>query len=395
MVESTTVIGTIVSGTHDNQGNLFGGINIPTGPNFFMGRDAKALIFTNQFFRFTVPELPPNVKVTNAFISLTARADSAGGDPVFDAEVGALQRDGKWNTSFFDGWTRWLTLDQSMQVIDTGDTAQITVFAGTSNLSNRLRGFGGAPRNARHHLQLAQSFTNTTGSDFTLGSVSVELFRFSAPTPVGTEIGLEVYQGDIFTGFISTSFPDKLASSSGIVVEDIATIPADYIFNFEGDNQINISSVTLGNFYIVTLTGTYNPSPFGFIVWTAESTAAGNTYTGGNALISGTGYAFDEQNYPNVGSMLQVPLFEETATWAIPEHLAGDTINSSDISNVVQQAINDFQYADDDERVIGIEIDNSDSDGTEQAFVAASEHPVEDPPLLTVTYKPRRVQAVI
>jgi hypothetical protein len=235
-------------------------------PQANCGALAKTGLLSLGYWTFTCPDLPPNAKVTNAFIKFTAQANNSGFPYI--AGIGCLARDGKWNKPSHTGWVRLGWNDFRMEVYDTGSTKKVeTVTAGVLEGIWSLRPAGEARE------ELAQTWRNNSGSSFTLGSMKLHLRKVGSPTE---NVSLKVYRAT-WNGDFNPAWPDPLAASDSV---DVSTVPGgtggDVTFDFSGDDQITIYTPYAQ--YITVLVGDYAKSSSNYIGWNFDANAG---YGGG------------------------------------------------------------------------------------------------------------------
>lgn len=381
----TTVTGTIVRGSNDTAGGHFGNVHVATNNVASLGAIFKLGLPIHGYWTFTIPELPPNAKVTKAFLRMVAV--NAGSGFNYAAVLRCIKRDARWNKEKRDGWSRIAWSDFRLQVFDSTGTKKLeTVPAADLDSYRRLRPVGGESAG-----QLGQSWRNTTGTNYVLGSATFHLRKVGSP--VG-EIGIQVWQ-DYPSGakdFWLQYFPNPLAVSSGI---DVATVSGgtggDVTFTFHGPNQITIVSHPWLRWYIVTITGSYTFSDTDCIGVNVDANAG---YGGGVPLISGVGRYYDIQNYPAEGNLPWTgdanKVLGSEVVWITPNMVTGGTYETGDLSLIIQEAINDPGYAEDG-NILGLNWDSQDAGPGDLKTIAQYEHPTYNPVELVVVYKPRRV----
>ena len=161
-------------------------------------------------------------------------------------------------------------------------------------------------------------------------------------------------------------------------------------FNFSGDDRITVYTPYWQ--YITVLVGDYVRSSANYVGWNFDAQAG---YGGGYPLTSGTGYRYDRQNFPTENTLPFTSgyLLGSEVDWQLGYWSVGNTYDSADLTQIIQEAINDPGYAADGNE-LGVRWDPQNPLPGDMFYVANYEHATYDPPELIVIYKPRRVYTV-
>ena len=386
MAGEITVTGTIVGGTHDTGAEYFQAQHYSGYTTEPLGKLAKSGYQTNGFFRFDLSGLPPKAKVTNAFLRIVAAGNSSGGS--YTVRLYFLEGDGKWSKPSRNGWMRISSHDLRAIVRDTGGTPRINTAMGASDQAWALRQLPG------NSEKIGQKVTNLAGFDFTLGEIRMDLTKVGSPTG---NIGLELYQAVSTVPLGNASFmapgAPPLAVSDSLDVSTLSASKALVHFPFSGGSQITISNTTGQNQYFVAVTGTFAVNGSDYVTVHGNSNSTGTRYNYGTAATSGTGYQFDVQNYPDDASLPHLAAATSVLTWVVPNMTTGNTYESTDISSIVQQAINLAQYQEDG-RIAGLTWNTNSAPYGFQARPAMFESGYNSAELV-LTFRPRRVYVVM
>ncbi len=387
---STTVVADVANGQWGRWCHPFQGANtrwlsifeqrIISG-NFFLGLQA------NTFQAFQGMNIPKGAIIESAVMRVTAFQNNFS---AYTTQLNTIDRGANIRNlphirpgETFQGWRpdQWTNADMVIRNILAG-----TIDApagGAANISWILRQLpptGSPTTGSAHRDRLGQRFTVGAGSvsDRTLASVLVRLRR-SAVAPAGV-FRLEVM------GVDADGLPDEtvLATSDTVAMSTLSTLAngAVVTVNFTGAEQIVLDP---GDYYMVINPDQYDANNANWMALRGYNAFL----TTGRLQHYGLGIGTDWQNFPGeveVSQSIVVAKLSTDIPWAVPSFVTGLNYNTPDISQLIQDQVNDPDYGSDRSLIVT----TSGNTGSINRIWRSNGHPSNTPPRLTVTWRPRK-----